>query len=424
MGTEVFFVLFENHIFTYFVCLFLSVILHLYLIKKYTNGITDPLFYNLIMTILANTIPIFLYWTGNISSNAFIYILIAEFMYWTGFILFTKHSFSFNGKILVDNHKAMDYIFFLFLSIYIVFKIIIYTTVGIPAFMGSRLEMYREAVGLGVFERLISFPIFYVITYSFYLIDKKKFLFWAYFAFIVHVIFSLLSGSKSTVLLLVFGYFTYTYIYKGKIVTLKSIAKYIPFLIMMPIINLILQSAALGWSEGFARLLMRFVANGDVYYMSFPNNNIEYVKIKNKFTYYFSNIMWPLRLVDLKDLDTVVGFQLTWIVYPSIYGAGFGPNTRNPVLGWVLYHWGGVIFCFIQGLITSFLMFRPVSILPKSLLTCIYAGYVYNLMLGFVTDSGLGMSSIFDVFLNTIILIVVYLFFNGPTIKLISRKNS
>ena len=104
MGTEVFFVLFENHIFTYFVCLFISVILHLYLIKKYTNGITDPLFYNLIMTILANTIPIFLYWTGNISSNAFIYILIAEFMYWTGFILFTKHSFSFNGKILVDNH--------------------------------------------------------------------------------------------------------------------------------------------------------------------------------------------------------------------------------------------------------------------------------------------------------------------------------
>jgi hypothetical protein len=415
MGTDEFLILLYLNIDKYVLSLAISLVLLYPIFKKFTHGVIDPLFYQVFMAALANAIPIFLYITSNIDVQQFLYVVSAEGAFWLGFALLGKSNYKLNPKIFIEDDEVNTKIFFTLLFIYVFVKVTAFMLLGLPILMGSRLEMYADSGGLGVLERLSTLPAFFCVSYSFHILNKIRHLrFWAYFTFFIVTVVSVLSGSKGAILLIAFCFFCYTYLYQEKVILYKKFLKYIPFIIAIPLIIIFIQSS--NGVSVFESLIIRFVANGDVYYESLPENNIDLIHINNKFTYYFSNILWPLRIINMADVDTVIGFQLLWSLDDSFFGTLSGPNTRVPILGWVFFRWGGVIFCFFQGLATSFFMYRSTSFLPRSVITSIYIGYVYFSMTMFITDPGLGISAIFDVTMNTFILLLIFLFFNKSKI--------
>ena len=414
MGTDEFMILLYLNIDKYLLSLAISLLLLYPIFKKYTHGVIDPMFYQVFMAALANAIPIFLYVTDTIDIQQFLYVISAESAFWLGFAFLGKTDFKLKPNILVENENVNINIFFTLLFIYVLVKVTAFVLLGLPILMGSRLEMYADSGGLGVLERLSTLPAFFCVTYSFHILNKVQYIrFWAYVTFFIVIVFSILSGSKGAILLITFCFFSYTYLYQEKVILLKNFLKYTPFIIAIPLIIIFIQSS--DGSSAFDALIIRFVANGDVYYESLPGNNIDSIHISDRFIYYFSNILWPLRIINMANVDTVIGFQLLWSLSDSYFGTMSGPNTRVPILGWVFFRWGGVIFCFFQGLATSFLMFRSTSFLPRSVLTSIYIGYVYYSMTVFVTDPGLGVSAVFDVSMNTIILFCIFLIYNRST---------
>jgi len=420
MNTDEFLIILYLHINEYLLSLGISLLLLFPIFKRYTHGVIDPLFYQVFMAALANAIPFFLYITNNINLEQFIYVFCAEGAFWIGFALLGKREFRLKKNTYIESEEVNIRLFFSFLFIYILVKVTAFVLLGLPVLMDSRLEMYADSGGLGVLERLATLPAFFCVVYSFHILNKVPSLrFWAYITFFTVIVVSILSGSKGAILLLAFGYFSYTYLYQEKIISIKKFIKYSPLLISIPLIIIIIQSSG---SNAFDTLLIRFVANGDAYYEALPGKNIDYIHISDRFTYFFCNILWPLRLIDMTNVDQGIGFQLLWSLSDSYFGTLSGPNTRIPILGWVFFKWGGVIYFFIQGLVTSFLMYRSTSFLPRSVISSIYIGYVYYSMTMFITDPGLGINAIFDVCMNTFILVCLFLIFNkNEDVKIIQK---
>lgn len=419
MGTDQFLELLYSNWLLYISSIILSFLIAIPLFKRFSASVIDPISLAIAFAAFANAVPIFLFFTKSITTSTFSYIVLAELSFWGGMYLFSGKKISFRQSSIIDNDIALTKLFFFFLLFYIGLKILLYASVGIPALMNSRLEVYEASgiKGMAILERMTSFPSFYCLVFAYYILDRKKKLkFWAYFSIIIYIVFGILSGAKGNILQPVFAYFVYSFIYLRKIVSFKKIIRYVPFLILFALVIIMLQSTEVGFSRALELLAVRFVANGDGYYIAFPKN-IDYVRVNNIITYYFGNLILPLRLVKLEDVDPNIGFQLIWGLDPVYYGRFVGPNTRNPVLGWVLFKWYGILFCFLQGILTSALLYKPSRLLPHGLLTSIYVGYIYLLMISFITDAGIGMGNIFDILVNTFLLILFFILANGFIIR-------
>jgi len=409
---EFVFLLLEN-IPTYLFGLLLSIITLLPVFKKTYKGVLDPLFYAIIMAALANAVPFFLILTSKISISSFIYIFIAETFFWIGFLVFHRKELVFKPSQVVENERADLVLFVIYFILLVVLKLTAYKLVGIPIFYEEgRLAVYTESGGLGILERLISFPVFFIAFYSFKLIERGKgYKRLALIALLALVIFSILSGSKGAILIIVGGYFYYNYFYKNNFIEFKKFIKYIPILLTIPIAILVLQTDGTGFNP-LIGLLFRFIANGDIYYMSFPNDLINIIHINNKFTYLFSGLLSPFRLIDIQTVDTVIGFQFNWDLHPLNEGSLSGPNTRIPVLSWIFYGWAGIFFSFLIGFILSFIYNQLSMFLSKGIISYILIAYIqYNLLIS-ITDPVLGIGFIFDFILNMTIFFLLYFLTN------------
>lgn len=413
MSSDEFVILLLVNIPIYFLALILSILLLLPVIKKTYKGILDPLFYAVIMAILANTVPFFLILTGKITISNFIYFLLAEVFFWIGFLCFNKKELRFKKSYILENERSDLALFIIYFILLIALKLLAYNLVGIPIFYEEgRLAVFTESGGLGLLERLSTFPVFFISFYSFKLIEKGKgYKILAVISIIVVIIFGFLSGSKAAVLIIVGGYFYYNFFYKKKIIETKKILKYLPFLLIFPVLILTLQTTGTGF-DPLVGLVFRFIANGDVYYMSFPYEVINTIQINNKFTYLFSGILAPFRLIDINTVDTVIGYQLNWSLHPYSDGSLSGPNSRIPIVAWIFFKWGGVFFSFILGLILSITYNKLSSLFPKGIITYIVIAYIQYNLLVFITDPVLGIGYLFDILINMIILVIFYFLIN------------
>jgi len=409
MNIDEFLIILFSNIPLYILALALSMLLLTPLVKQYTKGVIDPLFYTLFMSGLANAIPFFLLFTNKIPIEKFIFFILAESFFWIGFSINARKLIGFKDIELVNNDRKNLILFYIFLIIYIALKLTAYSLLGIPVFHEEgRLSVFTNT-GLGALERFSTFPVFFCSVYVYHLFcgeNKHKIL--GYFTISIIVLFSILSGSKGSVLILVTGYFIYSYFYQKKIITFKEIKKYIPLLLIVPITVIALQSTE-NSSNPIESLLIRFIANGDCYYMAFPNDYVDFIQISNKFTYFFNGILSSFRLIDVSKVDVNIGLQLGWSINDIIDGSVFGPNTRPPILGWVFFRWGGVLLTFLIGLFASFLIYKPATLLPKGLLTSIFIGYTYYNLMTFVGDPTLAIGVVFDIIINTFLFLFFYI---------------
>lgn len=398
------------NIFIYVSCFLFCLFIHFYPLRKYIHGIFDPLFYCVLVAAFANTIPFFLFFTNSIRVEIFCYIVLVEIALWIGFLSSAKKKILFGEQVIVDDVRISKYIFYLSLLILVVLKCISYYKTGIPLFMTSRLD--ANSGGSGALDRLIRFPVIYCTIYAFYM-HKRNNLF-SYFVIVLIILFSILSGAKSEILIVAYSYFIYSFFYLGKNFAVKK--KYLFFLLVTVLVVIMMQNEHSLFSA-MGAMIFRFVANGDCYWMAFPNGVIDDVEVNDVVKHFFSGLLGPLRLVPYDQMEQAIGVQLEWLVYPNLKGITMGPNSRMPILAYVYFGWLGIFFAFLVGKFTSFLMYSIASLLPKGLLCVSYVGYLYMASLSFLTDACLGVSELFNILLTTFLFLFLLLLVNGRFLK-------
>jgi hypothetical protein len=371
----------------------------------------------LISTVFANTIPPFLWICGSISTKHLVYFLLSETVFWLSYICFSKNDNIRKVKYEVNDKRLGDLMFYFSIILLWVCNVLTYVLCGIPVFMESRLDTYSSGGGIGILDHINSYATVYCSVYSYYLLSKKNRRISATFSILSIVLFSILSGSKSAILVLLFGYFFYVYVYENKTVKFESVKKYIPFILAFPLLVLSLQSGGDLFSS-IIPLFNRFIANGDCFWMAYPDDVIDKVRIGNKFTYLFSRILGPLRIISRSDVDTVIGLQVAWNVNPETYGLSLGPNTRLPILGWVLFRWNGIILSAFVGAFCAWWKTWLLRYLPSGIIPTILYAYVYINLVSIFTDPITGSGKIFSILVFITILGAYIVVLNKGIIKL------
>lgn len=384
------------YIFSILVILFLMIPIF----RKYVHGVLDPFFFVLFMTVFAYAIPVFLYLTDNCSMRNFSYFLISESFFWIGFALFYGTRTNFSKYGITNESVLLSHIFHLSLFIYVVSKIYTYLFIGIPLLMEYRLDIYSEANGLGILGRLADFSASFLLIYSFYLRDKgqKKYL----LIFALIFVNSILTGSKSAILVFFQSYFIYAYFYGGEVPRFNK--KYVVLLLLFPVAILLLSASGVEDLEAAGLgFFVRMIANGDVFWYAYPNDVIDRINVINPFTNFFVGILGPFRLIDYQSVEPSIGALINWEIEPSLYGTNAGSNARPAIAGWIYFGWYGILFSFLLGCFVSYLIYHIRKYFSQSLLGIILYGFLYQSVITFIIDPSLGFNYLSNFLINVII---------------------
>lgn len=417
-----FFVFLYSYWYYYFLALAIAGLLCYLIGRRYTNNWLDPLRIALVFVAFANAVPIFLLFINKIYLKDFIYFLIAESSFWIGFIILARKEIKFSSKKILDDKNISFKIFIIFLVLYIVCIGSIYALRGIPLLMKSRLDLFKDSGGLAVLMRITALPQIFCLLFSFYLwensANNKLRRYIAVLSFSIFILTGLLSGSKGNFLYILYAFWGYKRFYKEEPLLGKNYYKiFIPAL-LAGIFTLVIQTQDT-LLHGFLNFFNRFIFTGDLYWMAYPNQIYKHVVITDWFANFFQGFLGPMRLIDYSQAGIILGFQMTWLVYPYMKGISVGPNSRPVLLGYIYFGWWGILFSFLLGLFVSIITFRSASLFPKGLITSSINTYIYISMIGFITDPITGFTNIFDVLLNLLILIFI-LFFSMLFLKKIN----
>ena len=120
------------------------------------------------------------------------------------------------------------------------------------------------------------------------------------------------------------------------------------------IITIVYQTGNSDLKQAISVLAMRFINTGDIYYMSYPNGQIENMEQGNFFLALFKDFFGAFRIVGWDKLPVNLGLQIFWSYYNTDMVSG--PNPRHNVFG--LFYLGPVLsvfYSFIVGYIISYI---------------------------------------------------------------------
>jgi len=410
---------FLDNILLYIYSLVICIIVYIPIIKKTVYSIFDPILLGLIFAILANTIPLFLYFTDYISTEKFAYLVLSESLFWIGYFIFAKKQIHFSQYSIINDGQIGYRLFWIFFWLNIITHLLTYTLFGIPLLAESRLSTYTNSGGWGILKHILNFSSFYILVYVFYLyFNKPKYTILLVLVLLTSLIFAILSGSKSSILVIFFAFFIYKYFYEKSDISVKFIRKILPFIVLFPILIIgIGHENGSSFFDAVTSFFFRLLSSGDVYWMSLPNDVIDKINIQDPLTFLFSRILGPFRIIDSATIPPPIGAQLYWINYPLEQGIMKGPNTRLPVLSWVLFRWLGLFFSFVFGVFCAWWRTRITQHLPHGIITVILYGYIYLSFTAFFTDPLLGSSSIFSICISFFLIYIMYVIIGGRYLK-------
>lgn len=415
MSSIDFFLLLDANRNLYYVILVAIGLLAVFYIKKKQIHILDPLFMMVIGCVFAYAVPFFLYYTHNCSFTNFIYFLISESVFWITFVATSKPS-RFKPYEIVNESNYSALFFKICAFVYTLTSVLTYVYIGVGIYMESRLELYStsEIPGSGVLGRFAEFSCFYILFYSFHKILKfkrKKYYFWLLFV----IINSIFSGSRSSVFVVLTAFFVYTAFYQGRLPKIKW--KYLLAIGSVPILVVLIASAAEDFSTSILVLLSRFVSNGDCYWQAYPDNAIDSVKIVHPFNTFFKGILLPFRLANSNLTDPSIGSQLWWMANPQFDGVEGGPNARLALFGWSYFGWAGILFSTFVGWLMSFMLYKSRRYFPNSFLCVFVYGYLYMISISMLTDFSLFLGSLATMLMNLLFYGCLLVLFSGLKLK-------
>lgn len=424
MTSVTFWLLLSQNVWLYVLSLLICILIYSIIINKIVRSIIDPVLWVMITAIFANSVPLFLFFIKEIDTKVIVYISVVELSFWLTYF-FTRRKRIVFSQYKMKNSIITDNIYILFFFICVLCHLLTYYKFGIPLLKESRLETYSSGGGWGILSYFQNFSVFYTSIYSFFLLKNRRMIIFARIVVVSILFFMFLSGSKAAILTLVHAYFFYLYYYENRAFEFKKFRRFIPLVILFPIIVIMKQSGGNIWESIFS-VFSRFVANGDVYWMSFPNNVIDSVEINNPIQYLFSRVLGPFRLIDYSTLDQNIGVQLYWEIYPDQYGLIKGPNSRLPILCWIYGGIGGFLLSVIFGYLCALWHTRLICLFPKGILSVIVYGYIYNSLCAMFVDPINGTGYIFSIVLFILTIISLYVLLGKTKIRLngISERDS
>jgi len=287
--------------------------------------------------------------------------------------------------------------------------------------MLSRWETYSGGSGFGVISRLIDVVSFVSIYLLIHLVlygkikGFKKFFLLLLFA--VYIVFGVLSGSKIGVIQFFFlGYFVFQFGHRLGLndqslvhkltkrtqklffvaVATAFVLSFVGFYVKMTVSGLSLDEMLLVQNP-LLGLVNRFVFNGDIYIMAFPNEQIEKVIPHNTYLAVFDNIFAALRLLSWNEIPPNIGFQLEGIINPFNERLE-GPTAHYSIFGLVNYGFiGGLVFSSFTGALLGFFYNKFFYLTPKNVLGgLLYSMFAYSSLI-FTINPAIGMERFFNI---------------------------
>ena len=338
------------------------------LLRKHIYSVFDPLFFGMIMGICAYSTVFYLFHFNLISSYYLFSFILTQLLFFVGFILnkpIIKSKYSITDIVKNKDSLAL-YIYILSSILFIVSQISVYYISGIPMLMESRLEMFTGGSGYGILSRIIYVTSIVSLSFAIYRIYfvEKGILYklFDYFMVIFSILIAILSGSKAGLLLLIFTMFLSIFFvrkFKDTRSAEKKLNKIsiVLLIILFPvaILTLYVQLGFENVNEIFISLALRFIHTGDIFFMSYPNDTLEYLNTKdNGIIALFRSVLGALRLYSWDELPINLGLQVFWYHYDTDLISG--PNARHNIFGLFYFGFlGSLIFSFLLGLLFGYI---------------------------------------------------------------------
>ena len=403
-----FFLLFSENTVAFFVIATVVIAIFVIIANKLADSWLNPIKFNVLQAGIGIAVACYIYYLGEAKTETFLYIIFSSILFW-GILCFfyPKKPGQFNLKIKNEGF----YSYYLFLIIYfgnIALQLFSYTRFGIPIFNDdSRLSTFTGSGGFGVISRLYGFFRIYSMFYIFNRYTTKERTNWPKLIIWLSplILFGILSGSRSSFLAFIFGFWGFKQFYRREEVYLSNFkALLVPFVIVAVLTFALEHSTNI--AGGVLSFLERVMACGDLYWEAMPNDTWTEVTIKAPFKDLLVGLLGPLRIIPESATDVPIGYQLTQIVYHG-YDKMTGPVDLFPISSLIYFGYkGGLVMVIVQAMLAClfavFFYRRTESLIFASLF---YYGFYNSLFfLGSLRSS---VGNVFDILLNLVFVIII-----------------
>ncbi|MDR3654051.1 MAG: O-antigen ligase [Paludibacter sp.] len=420
-----FFDLLNEDPFTYFICLVISVVLFIGVMKRTSSSWLNPIRFNIFTFSIGFSVILFLNFKGFVSSKTFAYLLICIAVYWGTFMSVFKNKQWAVNISFVDEPIIAKYLFYVTYTLYILVTLFSYKLLGIPIFNeNSRLVTYTGS-GLGFIERispvLYIYSLFYII-HLFSIKSKMADYIKTGIVLLPLIVIGILSGSRSSFLGIIFAFWGYRTFYRQKEPQVNDYKWLIIPFVVISIFTFSIQSLG-DYTQASINFLQRIVASGDLYWEALPNDAWQSVVVARPFEFVFMGFLGPLHILNPNLAEIPIGFQLTNITYTSINDASTGPVALFPVTSLVLFGYvGGLLFTFFQALFAS-LLFKLSYVKSNSIIICAMMYFTLYSIITLIGDISAGLGACLDVlvcfaFIFILIMTIAFIFYRKIDAKI------
>jgi oligosaccharide repeat unit polymerase len=380
--------------------------------RKYLTSIFDPIIF--ILLAISSSLAI------SCENYFFVYVLISSLAFFLSFY-FVGNPLPSKKIIVYENNDLNLLLIFtyIYFFLYIIINLYLFWTSGIPLFTKNptlnKVIMYNDGLG---FIRRINFSSNFLticIFLSFILSKEKKIFF---IMLLINVIITVISGSKSGLLYIIFivwyiiqndFLWTSTNLYLRKMI--KSTIKYLFITSIIIFIAISIIESKNEDSSPFFSILFRLMEFGDVmiyYSVDYVRDYFSHLGIIDYFRYELNGIFGMLRLDNYLE---PIGYQLVkayWNKDNLFNGAILGPNALFFVKGHIFFGYiGGVIYSFLIGFTVAFARKKILNSQIKNIFIFALSTYLFFTLPVFLKEFSLAFSMCVDliIFFSPIFLI-------------------
>ena len=394
----------------YLIITIVSCLIYWFIFRKKIYNIFDPLFISLVGSVFGFSIVLYLYVTNTITFYFFSSYILTQCAFFTPLLAFnTRKTTKISGTKLKDESDIIRITFLVFTTLDCLFQLFVYKNAGIPLFMDSRLETFQGGTGFGIVSRFISVTRFFSIYYCILFIKSQNLFFKRYACVYLSItlFFTILSGSKSGILLYLHIMFCYFAVNKLPIKFFSSIKQVIAFGILLSFFVVFTLYIKFGnLSISILSFLERFVFYGDIYWQAYPNGTLADIQFEgNIFKAVFVDFLGSLRLVPWEKLPEPIGY--TFHQFYEKTDLISGANARHNVLGLIYCgYFGSIFFSFILGSVLYWFRKKLINATNSNQIIKPCIAYFYVAVVALETDPTLSIGS----FVSLLIIVLIVCF--------------
>ncbi|MBN2068150.1 MAG: hypothetical protein JW739_00770 [Opitutales bacterium] len=235
--------------------------------------------------------------------------------------------------------------------------------------MENKLMVYKDSHGFGILGRVIDVMSPCLVYSSFFRIFLIKSSWWLsrfvnYFVVLLVCVVGILSGSKSSLIniVFIFSYLLMFFFSDPDIFCLKGVRRFfnlflclavfsVVFVFLFPVVRYGFQ----GFLYAVGQFYNRLAISGDIYVFAYPGNAVDYIPRPGSGVAYLFNDFFGLNKILPNDKVYEPLGKILFEYSSGVYISAGGANARHNIFGYKCFGVvGGLLFSFLIGLISSF----------------------------------------------------------------------